>query len=121
LWRDISPRFEEIEHIVDSDIAYGVMGNMDQEAGEFDYLAGLEVKSTEKIPSGMSSWQVPGQKYAIFSCTLPTLMKTFDHIYGSWLPESEYQRANGPEFELYDEKFNPKDESSVMHLYIPIR
>jgi AraC family transcriptional regulator len=121
IWRLLMPRFGEMSDMVRSQQAYGVMGNMDDDSGEFDYLAGYEFAGTGDIPEGMDTWDVPEQRYAVFSCTLPTLMEAFDHIYGTWLPSSDYQRGYGPEFELYDEKFNPQDEDSIMFLYIPIR
>jgi AraC family transcriptional regulator len=121
LWRRLTPRFDQINNIVVQNTAYGVMGNMDNETGDFDYLAGFETKNTDNVPDGMSTWSLPEQTYAIFFCTLPTLMVVLDHIYGSWLPESKYQRADGPEFELYDEKFDPQDDKSLMYLYIPVK
>ena len=40
--------------------------------------------------------------------------------YQQWLPTSGYQRAAGPEFELYDEKFNPQDPTATLYLCVPI-
>ena len=40
--------------------------------------------------------------------------------YQQWLPQSGYKRAIGPEFELYDEKFNPQDPASMLYRYVPI-
>ena len=36
------------------------------------------------------------------------------------LPASGYQRAAGPEFELYGEAFNPEDSTSEFHAYVPV-
>ena len=70
----------------------------------------------DRIASGISSGG-----YAVFTCTLPTIGATYEHIYGTWLPASGYRHADGPEFELYrDEEFDPEDPDSVMHIYIPI-
>jgi AraC family transcriptional regulator len=52
---------------------------------------------------------------------LPTLMETYRKIYQTWLPKSDYQRADGPEFEFYDENFDGSNPDSTMYLYIPIK
>lgn len=118
LWGEFGPRMNEIKHIVGP--AYGVMDNYDEKSGEFDYVAGFEVDSTADIPAGMVSVDVPEQTYAVFTCTLPTLLEAFKYAYKTWLPQSGYNRADGPEFELYDENFNPEDETSKMYIYIPV-
>ena len=121
MWREFGPRMREIKHIVNPHVAYGVAGNYDEDSGEFDYVAGFEVDSVADMPEGMASWEVPEQTYAVFPCTLPTLHETFQYAYKTWLPQSGRQRAEGPEFELYDEKFDPEDASSEMYVYIPVK
>ncbi len=49
------------------------------------------------------------------------IMDNFDHIYQEWLPASDYQRQPGPEFELYDERFDPHDPESELDVYISIK
>jgi AraC family transcriptional regulator len=120
LWRMLLPRFGEIKGMVKSEVSYGVMGNMDHDSGEFDYLAGYEFVSEDNIPEGMETWSIPEQKYAVFPATLPTLMDVFANINDLWFPESDLKRSDGIEFELYDESFDPQDASSLLFLYIPI-
>ena len=119
LWARFQSRMREIKHIAGP--AYGVMDNYDEKTGEFDYVAGFEVDSAADIPEGMVSVAVPEQTYAVFTCTLLTLAKTFEYSYKTWLPQSGYQRLSGPEFELYDESFNLIDETSKMYVYIPVQ
>jgi AraC family transcriptional regulator len=118
LWFTLGPRINEIKHRVGP--AYGVMDNHDEESGAFDYIAGIEVDSSADIPEGMVSIDVPDQTYAVFTSTLPTLLKTYQHVCKTWLPQSDYRRADGPEFELYDATFNPADETSELHVFIPV-
>lgn len=120
LWDEFGPRMSEIQHVAGPDMAYGLTDNMDMATGEFDYLAGLQVSSTADIPDGMVAHGVPAQTYAVFPCTIPTLREVFDHIYGVWLPTSGYARTSGPELELYDETFDPRDPASVFEVYIPV-
>ncbi|MBN1487082.1 MAG: GyrI-like domain-containing protein [Anaerolineae bacterium] len=119
LWAELNPRIDEIQHQTGY-AAYGVCGAMDTE-GNFDYVAGFAVTSTEDIPEGMVAWEVPEQRYAVFECTLPTIHKTYEYIHQTWLPQSEYERTNGPDFELYGEYFDPSNPGSPMYIYIPIK
>ena len=121
LWGKFWPRNNEIQHKVNPQMTYGVLGNKDDNTGEFDYVAGFEVDSMADIPEGMVSWEVPEQTYAVFTCTLPTLMETFQYIFKTWLLRSAYEFADGPEFELYDENFDPEDENSEVYVYIPVK
>ncbi|MBU7036422.1 MAG: AraC family transcriptional regulator [Theionarchaea archaeon] len=118
LWFKLGPRMNEIKHRVGP--AYGVMDNYDEGSGTFDYIAGIEVDSSADIPEGMVSIDVPEQTYAVFTTTLPTLVETYQRVCKTWLPQSDYKRVHGPEFELYDATFNPADETSELYVYIPV-
>jgi AraC family transcriptional regulator len=100
--------------------AYGISANMDPDSGEFDYIAGHEVSSAEKLPEGMVAFEVPGGRYAVFATTLPAIGETFQNAYHKWLPEAGHRLTGGPDFELYDERFDPQDPSSEFDVYIPI-
>lgn len=120
LWRESGVWMGKIAHVTNPNVAYGVMGNYDEQSQEFDYLAGVEVNNGDDQPEGLTSWAVPEQTYAVFTCTLPAIMEAYQHILQTWLPQSGYQHAGGPEFELYDEKFSPENPASLMYIYIPI-
>jgi predicted transcriptional regulator YdeE len=120
LWQAFGPRMGELVHAAGEPIAYGVMDHFDEVSGEFDYLAGIKVGEGGDLPDGMVSWQIPAQTYAVVSTTLPTIRDVFDELYNAWLPASGYRRAPGPEFELYDERFNAAEPHSELDLYIPI-
>jgi len=57
------------------------------------------------VPEGMVSRQVPEQTYAVFPCTLETIHEMYQYAFQTWLPQSDYQAGDGPDFELYDEDF----------------
>jgi AraC family transcriptional regulator len=121
LWQVLGPRTAEIKDRVDDYVAYGISANVDKSTGEFDYIAGFEVSPTQELPEGMVSFEVPGSKYAVFSTTLPKIGETFNNAYHTWMPESGYQPTGGPEFEVYDERFDPQDPDSLFDLYIPVK
>jgi AraC family transcriptional regulator len=118
LWEKLLPRVAEIRDQVTPPLAYGVLDHYNPQTGEFDYLAGYGVERVEQLPEGMVRWDVPAQTYAVFPCTLPTVMDGFGAAYG-WLKQSGTQRGDGPEFEFYDEHFMGGD--SALYIYIPIK
>jgi AraC family transcriptional regulator len=120
MWRAFGARAGEIENRVKENIAYGISANMD-ESGAFDYVAGFEVSSTEAVPEGMVCFEVPGGQYAVFTTTLPKLGETFQYAYHAWLPQSGYQAVGGPDVELYDEYFDPRNLDSELTVYVPVR
>ena len=81
-------------------VFYGAMHNFDMQTNEFDYVAGVQVQAGQTAPEGMVSWEIPAQTYAVFETTLPQIGVVFETIYQSWLPASDVERADGPEFEL---------------------
>jgi AraC family transcriptional regulator len=78
LWSEFGPRMHEVQHVVQPNVAYGLMGHYNEATGEFDYVAGYEVAGTADVAEGMSAQSVPAQTYAVFPCTLATLGQTFD-------------------------------------------
>jgi AraC family transcriptional regulator len=119
MWSEFMPRIGEIQNIVGNHESYGVCSDLEPE-GLFEYVAGVPVAKAEDIPEGMVSWDVPDQQYAVFSCTLPTIHEAYNYAFETWLPQSEYQRGDGPDFEHYDASFNP-DEKGPLYIYIPIK
>lgn len=75
LWFKFGRKMNEIKHRIGP--AYGVRDNYDEESGEFDYVAGIGVDSSADIPENMVRIDVPEQTYVVFTCTLPTLVETF--------------------------------------------
>ena len=120
LWEAFGPRMQEFRNVVNPEVCFGVCDNMDEETGAFDYVAAVEVADDTDLPEGMVAWAIPAQTYAVFTCTLPTIGQAYEHIYQTWLPASEYKRACGPELELYDADFDPRQPESKMYLYIPV-
>jgi AraC family transcriptional regulator len=96
------------------------MSNYDEATGEFDDVAALHVSNASDLPEGMVGVEVPAARYAVFTCTLPTLSPIYRQIQ-EWLPQSEYEHAGTPEFEYYGEGFDPEDPNSPMSVYIPVK
>ena len=88
----------------------------------FEKWAAIEVADFDTIPDEMESYSLVGGLYAVFihkgaSSKGP---KTFQYIFGTWLPGSEYMLDNRPHFELLGEKFKNDNPDSEEEIWIPI-
>ena len=120
LWGgELHRRWHELRDRASGD-AYGVCYGAPNEQGEFEYIAGVDVTSTDRMPEGMVQRTVPAGTYAVFPCTLTTIHETYDYAANTWLPSSGYKWAQAPDFERYDETFDPADPESLLTIYIPV-
>jgi len=125
LWKRFNPRINEIKNVINGNVAMGMcefVENLTDES-KFTYFACQEVSSLEDIPKEMEGLTVKKNKYAVFTHKglVDRLGDTYEYIYGSWLPRSEFEPAKSHDFEYYDERFNPGDENSELDIYIPIK
>lgn len=119
VWDEFNRRYAEIKHICGP--AYGLCFGMPN-AQEPWYIAGAEVADVADLPAGMMSMAVPAQKYAVFPCTLGTLGATYRYITEEWQPRAGFEHAPAPDFELYDQEFDPNDpQHGKLSVYWPIR
>jgi AraC family transcriptional regulator len=91
---------------------------------QFVYVAAMPVITADNLPEGMVSCRIPAGRYAMFTHKGPlkSLPLTVKYIWGTWLPGSEYQYAEGqPDFEYYDERFDGGREAGEIEIYVPIR
>jgi len=121
LWQKFLPHFPNVPGQIDRK-AYGAMYNFD-DAGNFDYLAGVEVSDFSRVPAGLSHLRVPAAKYVVFTHDehISTIRSTWGTIWDSWLPSSGHELSDAPYFELYGESFNPQTGMGGIELWIPIR
>ena len=90
--------------------------------GAFEYVAGLPVTEAEDVPEDFVVRHVPEQTYAVFAHKgdLPSLHKTYEYIYETWLPQSGYRLAGKMDFEYYDADFKDFAPDSVFYIYVPV-
>src|SRR6185312_8517736 len=108
LWQRFQPYLGNISGAVGS-AAYGVCCNGDDE-GNFDYIAGVEVKDFSALPAEFSRVRIPAQRYALFRHAehISTIRRTVNTIWSRWLPQSGHEAADAPNFERYAEAFDPR-------------
>jgi AraC family transcriptional regulator len=103
-------------------VAYGVCSNFD-DAGSFDYLCGVEVSDFPDMPKALSRLRIPQQKYVVFfhSTHISNIRGTLSAIWNQWFPDSGIQAADSPNFERYDERFDPLTGMGGVEIWVPIK
>ncbi len=103
-------------------VAYGVCCNGD-DAGNFDYIAGVEVSDFSDLPREFAKVRIPEQRYAVFTHSdhISTIRRTVNTIWNHWLPASGLKAADAPSFERYDEKFDPLTGNGGLEIWVPVR
>lgn len=132
LWDQFLPRKKEIKG-AKRGYALGVCAASHPEIEKpdgtnFVYAACLPVESENaesyaSLPPGMVRWQLPRGRYAVFTHVGPlrNLPETISYIWGTWVPSGKHQLREGvPDFELYDDRFDPVSETGSFDIYIPI-
>jgi AraC family transcriptional regulator len=103
-------------------VAYGVCCNGD-DTGNFDYVAGVEVAAFSDLPREFSRVRIPAQRYVVFTHTehISSIRRTVNTIWNRWLPTSGHIVADAPNFERYDEKFDPVTGNGGLEIWVPIK
>jgi AraC family transcriptional regulator len=120
---------DKIPSKIDPNVNYGVCTNMDENSGDFSYVIGSEVSADATPPEGLGVFGIPAATYAVFVAHGPfkdgeftrRIQETWKYAYGEWFPgNSEWERADGPDFELYDEQ-RCSDTEADCDIYIPVQ
>lgn len=103
-------------------VAYGVCCNGD-DAGNFDYIAGVEVADFSDLPRRFGRIRIPEQRYAVFTHTdhVASIRRTVNTIWNQWLPASGLAAADAPSFERYGEAFDPATGNGGFEIWLPVR
>jgi AraC family transcriptional regulator len=125
LWDDFLPKVDNIKNRIDTTVSYGICyPEEDQTTGAFEYIAAVEVSNFDEIPEGMVSRTIPEQKYAVFTHrgSVDKITEAYQAIYAVWQPKSGYELIKAPDFEYYDDRFDPDNpEKSELDINIPIK
>jgi len=120
-WQRFNDWFGKVPGQV-GNVAYGVCYNAD-DAGNIDYLCGVEVGDFSALPAEMSRLRIAAQRYAVFSHRehISTVRRTWNTIWNQWLPASGHIPADAPNFERYDEKFDPVSGMGGLEIWLPLK
>ena len=106
---------------------YGVVSSLDKSDGTFQYLAGVGVEPDCVPPPGFTTMEIPAATYAVFRITLngsalhPQVKQAMAQIWGELIPASGLKVIDGPDFELYDGRFDPLKTGSVIDFHVPVQ
>ncbi|HEY3390843.1 MAG TPA: GyrI-like domain-containing protein [Prolixibacteraceae bacterium] len=129
LWRSFMPRRKEIENNLTTELI-----SMQVYDRSFDFRnfnpdtvfekwAAVEVADFETIPNEMEPYTLTGGLYAVFlyKGAASAAAATFEYIFGTWLPNSDYLLDDREHFEILGEKYKNEDPDSEEELWIPIK
>jgi AraC family transcriptional regulator len=109
-------------------MAYGVVLNLNEKTGEFDYFCGVEIATISPAHAKWKTYKSPEQKYAIFCHreNVSRLRDTIHAIFTTWLPTSGQTLAHptpaSPNLiEYYGPNFDPESGTGDMEVWIPIK
>ncbi len=120
-WQRFEQVMEDIPRRV-GNVAYGVCCNGD-DAGNFDYIAGLEVSDFSDLPQPFFRVRIPEQRYAVFAHQdhVSTIRRSINTIWNHWLPASGLKVADAPIFERYGENFDPLTGNGGFEIWVPVK
>jgi len=131
LWSEFRENVSRIPNVLNHAVSYGIClvsrdFNLHELTKFTSYyeLVGLEVTNLDIIPEGMSGHYIKAGHYAIFTHQgrVMQLRNTYDYIWGTWIPNADYEIDLRDDFEVYGEDFyGPEDDKSIIRIYLPIK
>jgi AraC family transcriptional regulator len=126
LWRSFMPERRKIQNAVSNELismrVYDVRMEPANAAQQFDKWAAVEVAEFNEVSENMESLVLKGGLYAVFDYEgLNTDNTIFIYIFKDWLPSSNYQLDNRPQFEVLGEHYRNNDPASREEIWIPVK
>jgi AraC family transcriptional regulator len=96
------------------------------DAGDFVYMAGVELQDGAPDPPGLETVEVPAQAYAVWRLTAsgealhPQMQAAVRDIWGRRLKEAGLNPSRGPDFELYPPYFTGRKAGEWVEIWIPV-
>ena len=126
LWSSFMPRRNEIRNAIGIDL-FNIQINPENfdfnPQTEFVKWAVVPVSDFDFLPEGMQSLIVEEGLYAVFiyKGDQSGIAAFFNSIYTEWLPNSDYELENRPQFEILGEKYKNNSPDSEEEIWIPIK
>ncbi|UFJ41112.1 AraC family transcriptional regulator [Brevibacillus humidisoli] len=116
-------RYMHIQNKRAPHMAYGISCNF-QDDGTFSFIVGEEVEPFDGgLPDGFVHLVIPAGTYAVFQAYGGDgiVQDTRKYIYGTWLPNSNFERNEGPDFEVTDVVGSVYPHDLKITIYIPLK
>jgi AraC family transcriptional regulator len=126
LWSSFMPRRNEIQNAISTEL-YNIQVNPEnfdfQPNTRFVKWAAVEVFSFAIVPDEMETLEMESGLYAVFQYKgdQQGVAAFFNSIYTEWLPKSDYELENRPQFEILGEKYKNNDPNSEEEIWIPVK
>ena len=129
LWQSFMPRRREIQNNLNQDLIslqlFGPDFNFEKFDPQMPFVkwAAVEVPDFSTVPEGMETLILPAGLYAVFlhRGAAATAPQTFQYIFGTWLPASEFELDNRPQFEVLGAKYQNNSPASEEEIWIPVK
>ena len=116
-WRDFRAR--PVPEIGAAERTYGVVLSSSENA--IEYMCAIELPSFDGVNAEAHRLTLPAAAYAVFPFDdLRSIGWQWMSIYSEWLPQSGFEAAATPAFELYDRRFNARTATGEYEIWIPI-
>jgi AraC-like DNA-binding protein/predicted transcriptional regulator YdeE len=89
----------------------------------FQYYAGVEAQDPSDLPQEIETVGIPQNTYALFTHrgSITEIERTYDLIYGNWLPLSTYSPTMDLDIIVVDDRFKGLSPDSEIDILIPIQ
>jgi len=129
LWGRFAPFLGQIPGQIDY-TTYGLC--LPRGDGHFGYVAAVAIEpgtsfENPQLPAvlreSLKRHTIPAGRYAVFihDGSTATLAQTVDYIFGTWAPNTGELKTGRPDFERYDERFDPQSATGVMEYWVPVK
>src|SRR5262249_37242258 len=104
---------------------YGVCTAADPPSSDepgFTYVAAVAVERIDTIPDGMIALSIPAGRYAVFTHQghISRIGDTVKQVWGPRLPAAPCRHEPRPDFEQYDERWDPQAGLGEIDIWVPI-
>lgn len=89
----------------------------------FVYVAAVATSEPDApLPEGLERHDLTAGRYAMFTHSghISGIRDAFNTIFGTWLPSSGHKLRETYEYEIYDQRFNPRTGEGVIDIALPI-
>ena len=132
VWRRFAPYIGQIPDRIGLH-TLGINEVVDMAAGDLIYAPAVEVSQIGNLPDALFGREKPywkvleGGRFAIFTVRLAggdvaaEFRRAYDHIYGTWVPESGAELRAWYDFEYYDDRFDPETFTGEVSIWVPVQ
>ncbi len=82
-----------------------------------------EVSDFDNIPEEFETFELERGKYLVFNYKgkAENGSQIFRYIFQNFIPENQFEVDNRPHFEIFEDDYNPNDDSAEEEIWIPVK